>query len=189
MTKQEFTKRILLSCLVTVVVIALIIGFGIDALQKYSAPNEENTYLAQGTVVDLYSPTREQAIILELSNGDQLRLVYTGFIYRLYDSIGYDFDRLSQLLEGQQIEYLGMKDLHWVLEINAGGVIIDNRVLTGKGIAQSRRELIILVPIMLALTAGAEIAYLKTTHDHYQRAEKKRLKKAKRAQRNMDRVK
>ncbi len=189
MTKQEFTKRILLSCLVTVVVIALIIGFGIDALQKYSAPNEENTYLAEGTVVDLYSPTREQAIILELSNGDQLRLVYTGIINRLYDSIGYDFDRLSQLLEGQQIEYLAMKDLHWVLEINAGGVIIDNRVLTGKGISEARLELMILLLIILALTAGVEIAYLKTTYEHDQRSEKKRLKKAKRAQRSMDRLK
>ena len=45
-------------------------------------------------MADVYHGGKKKGVIVEMSNGDQLQLVYPNFSGELYSAIGYDLDEL-----------------------------------------------------------------------------------------------
>ena len=180
MTKSKFRKHIIISSLLAIVVIAGIIAFCVAMFDKYSKPNEDNTSMEFGTVADVYYTTGTKDIVLEMSDGEQLHLVYPWFPKDLYEAIGYDLDQLVELLEGQKVEYRKMDKLPWVVEIYINDIVIDNNKMTSEEIDTTYVAIVIIGLIMLAFPVCGEVAYIKAKHKIYKKAEKKRVRSAKR---------
>ena len=118
MTKKNFIRRIIISSVLTAIAIALIITFCVCLFIQYTKPNGDNTSISGGSVADVYHGGKKKGVIVEMSNGDQLQLVYPNFSGELYSAIGYDLNELCELLEGEEIEYRRMDRLPWVTEIH-----------------------------------------------------------------------
>ena len=181
MTKKNFIRRIIISSVLTAIAIALIITFCVLMFVKYSYPSEENTSMASDTVADVYYAVGVDVVIVEMSNGDQLQLVYPNFSGELYSAIGYDLDELCELLEGEEIEYRRMDRLPWVTEIHVNDIVINNNELTNKQIIVSRIAIVIIGLIMLAFPICGDVAYIKKQYRCYKKSEKKRARKARRS--------
>ena len=180
MTKKNFIRRIIISSVLTAIAIALIITFCVLMFVKYSYPSEENTSMASDTVADVYYASGKKVVIVEMSNGDQFQLVYPNFAKELYATIGYDLDELCNLLIGQEIRYLRMDHLPWIVEIYVEDIVINNTELTNKQIVATRICIVIIGLIMLAFPICGDIAYIKNQYRCYKKSEKKRLRKERR---------
>ena len=180
MTKKDFIRRIIISSILTAIAIALIITFCICLFIQYTKPNEDNTSISSGTVADVYHGGKKKGVIVEMSNGDQLQLVYPNFSGELYSVIGYDLDELCELLEGEEIEYRRMNRLPWVTEIYVDDIVINNNELTNKQIIVSRIGIVMIGIITLAFPICGDVAYIKKQYNYYKKAEKKRARKARR---------
>jgi len=132
-------------------------------------------------VADVYHGGKNKGVIVEMSNGDQLQLVYPNFSGELYSAIGYDLDELCELLEGEEIEYRRMDHLPWIVEIYVYDIVIDNNILTVKQINATRIGIVILGVIMLAFPICGDVAYIKKQYRCYKKSEKKRARKARRS--------
>lgn len=181
MTKKDFLRKIIKSSVLTAIAIALIITLCVLWFLQYSGPSEENTTRSVGTVTKVYHGGKHHGIVIKMSTGEQLQLVYLNFSDELYSAIGYDLDALCELLEGKTIEYCRMDRLPWVTEIYVDGITIDNNVLTAKQIIASRIAVVIVISIMLAFPICAEVFYIKKQYRYYKKAEKKRARKARRS--------
>ena len=180
MTKSDFRKHIIISSLLATIVIAGIIAFCVMMFDKYQKPNQENTSIEIGTVSDVYYASGKNVVIVEMSNEEKYQLVCPWFQKDLYNSIGYDLDQLAELLEGQTVEYRKMDKLSWIVEIHINDVVIDNNEMTCEQIDTTYVGIVIVGLIMLAFPICGEIAYIKTKYKIHKKAEKKRIKKAKR---------
>ena len=181
MTKKDFIRQIILSSVLTAIAIALIITLCLYLFVQYTKPNEDNTSISSGTVVDIYFASGKQVVIVKMSNGDQLQLVNPYFPDKLYSAIGYDLDELCELLEGEEIEYRLMDRLPWVTEIYVDDIVINNNELTNKQIIVSRIAIVIIGLIMLAFPICGDITYIKKQYRYYKKSEKKRARKARRS--------
>ena len=180
MTKSEFKKHIIVSSLLTVVAITVIISFCVIMFDKYSKPSEENTSISSGTVVDVYYASGTKEVVLEMSDGEQFLLVYPWLPKDLYNAIGYDLDQLAELLEGQKVEYRKMDNLPWVVEIYINDIVIDNNKMTSEEIDTTYVGIVIIGLIMLSFPICGDVAYIKAKQKIYRKAEKKRVRSAKR---------
>ena len=178
MTKKDFIKRIIISSILTVIAIALIITFLVFLFIKYTKPNEDNTSVKSGIVTDVNRGGKNEGIIVEISNGERLQLVYPSFSSELFSKIGYDFKELCELLEGESIEYRRMDRLPWITEIYAKDIQINNNELTNKQITLSHIGIVIIGIMMLAIPVSADVEYMKKQYSLYKKAEKKRIRKA-----------
>ena len=181
MTKKDYIWRMIISSILVVIAIALIITFCVLMFAKYSYPSEENTSMASDTVADVYYASGKEAVVVEMSNGDQLQLVYPNFSGELYSAIGYDLDELCELLEGEEIEYRRMDRLPWVTEIHVNDIVINNNELTNKQIVATRICIVIIGLIMLVFPICGDVAYIKKQYRCYKKSEKKRARKARRS--------
>ena len=181
MTKKDFIRRIIISSILTAIAIALIIMFCVCSFIQYTKPNEDNTSISSDTVTDVYHGGKNKGVIVEMSNGDQLQLVYPNFSGELYSAIGYDLDELCELLEGEEIEYRRMDRLPWVTEIHVNDIVINNNELTNKQIVATRICIVIIGLIMLAFPICGDVAYIKKQYRCYKKSEKKRARKARRS--------
>jgi len=161
----------------TAIAIALIITLCVLLFLQYSGPSEKNTTRSVGTVTKVYHGGKHHGIVIKMSTGEQLQLVYLNFSDELYSAIGYDLDALCELLEGKTIEYRRMDRLPWVTEIYVDGITIDNNVLTAKQIIASRIAVVILISIMLAFPICSEVFYIKNSIDITKRQRKREQEK------------
>lgn len=180
LTKPAWIKRMVISAMITVVVIASVVCFCLVMFQRYSLPAEYNTTITTGTVNEVYFTAPKDEVVIELTNGERLQLVYPSIKSELFSAIGYNIDELADLLEGKQIQYRRMNDLPWVVQINVDDQTIDNHELTAQQISVSRSGLVIVGLIVFVLAVSSEATYLKTQYDRYRNAERKRFKKARR---------
>ena len=178
MTKKNFIRRIIISSVLTAIAIALIITFCVCLFIQYTKPNGDNTSISGGSVADVYHGGKKKGVIVEMSNGDQLQLVYPNFSGELYSAIGYDLDELCELLEGEEIEYRRMDRLPWVTEIYVDDIVINNNELTSKQIIVSRIAIVIIGLPTLAFPICGDVAYIQKQYKHYKKAEKKRARNA-----------
>ena len=183
MTKKNFIRRIIISSVLTAIAIALIITFCVCLFIQYTKPNGDNTSISGGSVADVYHGGKKKGVIVEMSNGDQLQLVYPNFSGELYSAIGYDLNELCELLEGEEIEYRRMDRLPWVTEIHVNDIVINNTELTNKQIVATRIGIVIIGLIMLAFPICGDVAYVQKQHKHYKKAEKRRARKARQSSR------
>ena len=180
MTKSEFRKHIIVSSLLTVVAIAVIISFCVIMFDTYSKPSEDNTSISSGTVVDVYYETGTKEVVVEMTTGEQFQLVCPWLPKNLYNAIGYDLDQLAELLKGQKVEYRKMDKLPWVVEIYINDIVIDNNKMTSEEIDTTYVGIVIIGLIMLAFPICGDVAYIKAKQKIYRKAEKKRVRSAKR---------
>ena len=178
MTKKDLIRRIVTSSILTAIAIALIITFFVCLFIQYTQPNEDNTSVSGGTVADVYHGGKKKGVIVEMSNGDRLQLVYPAFSNELYSAIGYDLDSLCELLEEEEIEYRRMNRLPWVTEIYVDDIVINNNELTNKQIIISRIAIVIIGLPTLAFPICRDVAYIQKQYKHYKKAEKKRARNA-----------
>ena len=181
MTKKNFIRRIIISSILTAIAIALIITFCVCLFIQYTKPNGDNTSISGGSVADVYYGGKKKGVIVEMSNGDQLQLVYPNFSGELYSAIGYDLDELCDLLIGKEIRYLRMDHLPWIVEIYVDDIVINNTELTNKQIVATRICIVIIGLIMLAFPICGDITYIKKQYRYYKKSEKKRARKARRS--------
>lgn len=179
MTKESFRKHIVIASVITIITAIVITGFCIIMFQEYALPNENNTSVISGTVTDVYY-TRRSGVVVDVSNGDSLRLVYPRSIHELYSAIGYDVDGLADLLEGKTIECRRMNRVPWALEIYVDDIKIDNNKLTTDQIGFTQKGIVILGLLMLTFLIGGDIIYLKAKHQYYIKAKRKQERKARR---------
>ena len=180
MTKSEFRTHIIISSLLTVVAIVVIISFCVIMFDKYSRPSEENTSISSGTVADVYYSTGTKGVVVEMATGEQFQLVCPWLPKDLYNAIGYDLDQLAEILEGENVEYRKMDKLPWVVEIYIDDIVIDNNKMTSEEIDTTYVVIVIIGLIMLAFPICGDIAYIKAKQKIYRKAEKKRVRSAKR---------
>ena len=183
MTKKDYIWRMIISSILVVIAIALIITFCVCSFIQYTKPNGDNTSISGGSVADVYHGGKKKGVIVEMSNGDQLQLVYPIFSGELYSAIGYDLDELCELLEGEEIEYRRMDHLPWIVEIYVDDIVINNTELTNKQIVATRIGIVIIGLIMLAFPISGDVVYVKSKYKQYKKAEKKRTRKARRSSR------
>ena len=177
MTKNGFRKRMIVSSLLTALSIGLVLSFCVIIFIQYAKPDEHNTSVSSGTVADVYHGGKKKGIMVGMSNGDQLQLVYPFFSGELYSEIGYDLDGLCELLKGEEIAYRRMDRLPWIVEIYADDIVIDNNVLTVKQTNASRITLVMVGLITLALLICGDAAYIKKQYRCFKNSEKKRERK------------
>lgn len=146
---------------------------------KYSPPSEGNTHMISGRVTDVYHGVPVGEVVVVLSDGTRLQLVYPFTVQGLYSAIGYDDVQLAELLVGNVIQCRRMTHLPWAVEINAGDTKIDNYKLTAEEITLTRVVIVILTLVMLAFAAWGEMAYIYPKYRRYVKAEKKRARKLK----------
>ncbi len=144
---------------------------------RYSFPNEENTSVISGTVTEVYHSVPKGDVVVAMSKGDSLRLVYPWGIRDLYSTLGYDIIQLSDLLEGKNIDCVGMNTLPWAVKIYVDDIIIDNSKLTSDEIFVTRVGIVIMGLIMLVFLIGGDILYLEQKYKRFVKAEKKRMRK------------
>ena len=180
MTKQTFRKHIVFSSILTVIAIVVIVGFCAIMFKRYSPPSENNTSLINGTVTEVYHAVPKGEIVVAMSNGDLLKLVYPMGIRNLYSTIGYDVVQLADLLEGEIIECRRMDHLPWAVEIYVGDTKIDNNKLTTQQVVVTRVAIVILGLIMIAFPISGDVIYLKSKYKCYLKEKKKQERKAKR---------
>ena len=180
MTKTEFKRHVIISSLLTALAIALIIAFCVLMFDKYSAPSEANTSIEQGTVKDVYYAVGTEAVMIEMNDGTALQLAYPNFPQEVYSSIGYELDELGELLNGKQIKYKRMTRVPWIVEIYVEGTVVDNTELTNKQITATRIGIVITGIIMLSFPIAIDATYLKAKYKLYKKAEKKRIRQARR---------
>ena len=178
MRKAAFRKHIVVSFIMTAIAVAVIIGFGIFMFNRYPIPNEENTSMLSGMVTDVYSS--KIGVMVIMSNGETLRLVYPWSSQELYSAIGYNTKQLADLLEGKVIEYRRTNQYPWILEIYIDDVKIDNNKLTVEQVIATRAGIVILELIMLAFPISGDAVYIMKTYKVYKRTKKKQTRKAKR---------
>ncbi len=186
MTKQAFTNRIIFSSILTAIAIVLIVAFSVTMFGRYAPPNEKNTISTSGTVSEVYHAVPKGEVVVSLSNGEKLKLVYPMGIQNLYSTIGYDIDELADLLEGQVIQCRRMEHLPWAVEITVGDTKLDNIKLTAQQMVVTRVAIVIVGAIMLALCVGGEAVYLKAKYQAYRKIKRKQERKAKRALKLME---
>ena len=134
-----------------------------------------------GSVTEVYwTAPGERVVVISLSDGEPLKLVSPYALGNLYSTIGYDIEELAGLLEGKDITYRRMNDLPWAVEIYVGNTKIDNAKLTTYQMYTTWLSITIVGLIMLFLVVLGDVEYLKSKHHHFQKAERKRIKKAKR---------
>lgn len=179
MTKQTYIKHIVVSFVLTAIAIVAIVFFSIAMFKKYPLPNENNTSLTAGIVTDVYHAVPKGEIVVLMSNGELLKLVYPLGIQNLYSTIGYDVDKLADSLEGKSIQCRRMKSLPWAVEIYLDNTKIDNTKLTTHQMYLTRAGIITVGLIALAFIICGDVVYLKSKYHSYQKAERKRNKKAK----------
>ena len=177
MTKKNFIRRIMISSVLTAIAIALIITFCVCLFIQYTKPNGDNTSISGGSVADVYHGGKKKGVVVEMSNGDQLQLVYPNFSGELYSAIGYDLDELCDLLKGKEIRYLQMDHLPWIVEIYVEDIVMNNTELTNKQIVATRICIVIIGLIMLAFPICGDVAYIKKQYRCYKKSEKKRADK------------
>ncbi len=180
MTKRDFRTCIIISSVLTAIAIAAIIWLCVFLLDEYAYPNEENTSLAKGTVADVYYSANTKEVMIELSDGEAFQLVCPWLGRALYDAIGYDLTQLADLLVGNEIEYLRMNKLPWVVAIYYGDIVIDNSKLTSDEIMTTHICIAILGLMMLAIPVCLDVEYLKAKYRVYAAAQRKQKKKLKR---------
>ena len=181
MHKQTFRKQIVFSSILTAIAIVPIVVFCACMIKRYSPPNENNTSTMSDTVTEVYyTAPGERVVVIALLDKEPLKLVSPYTLNNLYSTIGYDIDELANLLEGKDIEYRRMNDLPWAIEIYVGDTKIDNTKLTTQQMYFTRVGIVIVGLIMLAFAVCGDIVYLKSRHHTYQKAERKRIKRAKR---------
>ena len=149
-------------------------------LKKHSPPNENNTVLTNGTVCDVYHAVPKGEVVISISNGELLKLVYPLGIQNLYSTIGYDVDELADLLVGKVIQCRRMNDLPWAVEIDVDDTKIDNTKLTSLQVILTRVGIIILGLILIAFPICGDVAYLKSKYKCYLKVKKKQERKAER---------
>ena len=164
------------------IVIAGIPVFCVMMFDKYSKPNEENTSIEIGTVADVDYASGKDVVIVKMSNEEEYQLVCPWFPKDLYNAIGYDLDQLVELLEGQTVEYRKMDKLPWIVEIYINDIVVDNNKMTCEEMYTTYVGIVIIGLIMLAFPICGEAAYIKVKYKIYRKAEKKRIKKAKRSE-------
>ena len=179
MTKQEFLRCAIISITVTVIVSAMVIAFfAIFTAYKYPLPNENNTYYKSGTVEKVYYyGGKNTELGLELTDGSSLLFVYPFSSKQFFSQVGYDFEGLSTLLEGNTIEYRALNNCPWLLEVCVGEIVIDNTELTEKQIVFTWIGSIILAILVMVIIVGVEISYLHPKYKLYQKKERERLKR------------
>ena len=181
MHKQTFRKQIVLSSILTAIAVVAIVVFCVCMFKEYTPPNENNTFVMSDTVTRVYyGGSHYRDIEIAILNDKPLMLVAPHSASHLCDTIGYDVDQLAQLLEGKTIKYRRMSNMPWAVEICVGDTKIDNIKLTTTQMHHTRIGIIILGLIMLAFPVCGDIVYLKSRYRIYQKAERKRIKKAKR---------
>ena len=181
MPKEVFRRQVIISSVVTVLALAVILVFCVTMFQKYSPPNEDNTFVICGTVTEVYHAFPKGEVVISLSNGDSVRLVYPWGLQNLCEEIGYDIEQLADLLEGEDIKCRRMNDLPWAVEINAAHTQIDNSELTNDQMTVARVGISVLGVIMLAFVIGGDLMYLEPRYQRYLQETRKLSKKAKRA--------
>lgn len=177
MTKKNFIRRIVISSILTSIAIALVLTFCVLLFIQYTKPNEDNTSISSGAVADVYHGGKKTGVVVEMSNGDQLQLVYPNFSGELYSAIGYDLDELCKLLEGEEIGYRRMDRLPWVTEIYVDDIVINNNELTNKQIIASRITIVIIGIIMLAFPISGDVVYVKSKYKQYKKQKKEIAKR------------
>lgn len=180
MTKENFRKHIVISSILTILAVTVITGFCIIMFHKYARPNENNTSVINDTVTDVYYKMPKGEVVVVVSNGESLQLVYPWSIHDLYSTIGYDVDELADLLEGNIIECRRMNRVPWALEIYIGDIKIDNSKLTIDQIVFTQGSIVILGLLMLAFPIVGYIYYFKAKYKYYMKAKKKQERKEKR---------
>jgi hypothetical protein len=180
MTKEAFRNHVVLSAVLTLAVIAVIVGFSVVMFHWYTQPDEDNTFVVKGTVLEVYYASPKGEVVIAMENEEAVKFVYPWGIRNLYSTIGYDVSQLADLLEGEAVECLRMDHLPWAVEIKVGNTIIDNRELTGQQTVATRVGVVILGLLMLAFTIAVDAVYLKERYSRYLKSKKKQERKAKR---------
>ena len=134
---------------------------------RYSPPNENNTFWISGRVTEVYHALPKGVVVVAMSNGEVLQLVYPTGIWELQSAIGCDVDQLANLLEGEEIRCRRMKQLSWAVEIEAGDTIVDNSELTTQQMVVTREAIVVFGMILLAICIGCEVTYLHTKYRCY----------------------
>jgi hypothetical protein len=177
---EVFKRQVVISSIITVMVIAVIICFCVAMFQKYSPPNEENTFTISGTVTEVYHAVPRGEVVIAMSNGDLLKLVYPWGIRNLYTTIGYDVEQLADLLEGKDIVCRRMNHLPWAVEICLGDIRINNHNLTSDQMVVTRVSIVVLGLPMFALVICGDVMYLQPKYKSYLQEKRKLARKAKR---------
>ncbi len=178
MTKEAFRNHVVLSSVLTLLVIAVVVGFSVVMFHWYAQPDEDNTFVVKGTVLEVYYACPRGEVVIAMENEEAVKFVYPHG--NLYSTIGYDVSQLADLLEGEVVECLRMDHLPWAVEIKVGDTIIDNRELTGQQTVATRVGVVILGLLMLAFTIAIDAVYLKERYSRYLKSKKKQERKAKR---------
>lgn len=188
MPSKIFRKQLIVSSILTVTAVAAIVVFCLAMFGKYTPPNQNNTSLETGTITDVYYAAPRGGVTVSMSNGETLRLVYPAGDWELYSAIGYDLDKLADLLEGKSVEYRRIDCLPWVVEIYVDDIRIDNTELTTKQMETTWVGIVIVGLIGGALVISGDVAYLTSKYKCYRKAIKKQERKAKRELRKAKRI-
>ncbi len=184
MTKEAFRNQVVLSSVLTLAVIAVIVGFSVVMFHWYAQPDGDNTFVVKGTVLEVYYTSPRGEVVIVMENEEAVKFVYPWGIQNLYSTIGYDVSQLADLLEGEVVECLRMDHVPWAVEIKVGDTIIDNRELTGQQTVATQVGVVILGLLMLAFTIAVDAVYLQERYRRYLKSKKKQERKEKRKRRN-----
>ena len=177
MEKKTFAKQVVFSVVAILVLAAVCIWFSYRfGLYQYASPTDEITSVASGTVKRVYqSHTKtDHNLYIKMSTGEKLILAYGFNMSTFRNETGYDLEQLQALLEGNDITYLRMDRIPWIVKTYIGDTVIDNTKLTNQDLIGSRWGGVILSSILLIVAIVWDVYYFRKK---YAKIEDKRRKK------------
>ncbi len=161
MTNQENKKKIVISLLIFLSVIIITVLFCVREIYEYELPNEENTSLEKGRVVDIYRGSKSSFETILFENGEKLYLVSPDYNIKLFASLGITEQDFQSLVIGQEIEYRRMQRQPYIVELKTSDRNFNNEEMTVRYIKSVYIGLALIGIFIIIIAFAAEIEYLK----------------------------
>lgn len=190
MDMKALKKQAILSGVILLLFAIICIWFSYRfGIYQYAARTEDNTSIARGTVESVYTSTtrrgHSRTLYVGMTSGENLILSHGFTMSSFKNETGYDLAQLRALLEGNEITYLRMDRVPWIVKIYIGDTVIDNTKLTDTDLTTSRWGVPILSSLLLIAAIIWDICHFRKKYAQMERKRrKKERRRAKLAQKN-----
>ncbi len=181
LTRREFRLRLGIALSMALIALTAIAWLGMAMLHQYELPSKENTYSFRCRITEIEYTSGHKTIPIVTAEGEKLEFVYPWGKSDFFNSIGYDWEELVDLLEGQEVTVCRMERLPWIVSLTVGDITLDNLELTRTECQETHLAIGMIGLLLLAIVIVCLVEYWHTIWKKYQKGEKNRRRRERRA--------
>ncbi len=181
LTHQGFRYRLGIAFSIALIALAATLWFCMAMLHQYELPSAENTYSFRCRITEIEYTSGHGTIRLVTAEGEKLEFVYPWRKSDFFEAIGYDWEELVDLLEGQEVTVCRMERQPWIISLTVGDITLDNLELTRAECQETHLGIGMIGLLLLAIVTVSLVEYWRSIWKLYQRGEKNRRRRERRA--------